>query len=243
MACSSAHCVISGVCRACTTQRARPRLAPQRPRTPATMSAVTALVSAPGVATRLQSQPQRAPQRAAAHPAVARRRCRRGRTTTAAAADDSEVAVFRFTLGSDAADEMVPRVVGTAGAVLLLLNHVLSGEAASEAQASGPVCSLLMPHIAVCCCATSPTVSLWLRLSQFLHTGSFFLSVAPAACRSCGPRAWAPRWPPSPSSRPPSSGGSRSCSRGAGARRRPPAWRARPRCLRCRRGCLRRRSR
>ncbi|KAL4423674.1 hypothetical protein ABPG75_000975 [Micractinium tetrahymenae] len=64
-----------------------------------------------------------------------RRPCRRAGVTPPAAAanDESEVAVFRFTLGSDAADAMVPRVVGGVGAALLVLNHIL-GEAPSDAQ-------------------------------------------------------------------------------------------------------------
>ena len=59
------------------------------------------------------------------------------RSVAAAAADnsDAEVAVFRFTLGSDVADALVPRVVGGVGAALLLLNHLL-GDQPSEAQAS-----------------------------------------------------------------------------------------------------------
>ena len=51
----------------------------------------------------------------------------------AAAGDDAEVAVFRFTLGSDAADALVPRVVGGVGAAALVVNHLLGGEP-SEAQ-------------------------------------------------------------------------------------------------------------
>lgn len=64
----------------------------------------------------------------------------RRRSVGAAAADggDSEVAVFRFTLGSDAADALVPRVVGGVGAALLLLNHLLGSDQPSEAQASLP---------------------------------------------------------------------------------------------------------
>lgn len=62
-----------------------------------------------------------------------RRRHRAAMPPSAAANDDAEVAVFRFTLGSDAADAMVPRVVGGVGAALLALNHFL-GEAPSDAQ-------------------------------------------------------------------------------------------------------------
>lgn len=69
-----------------------------------------------------------------------------------AASDDAEVAVFRFTLGNDALDALVPRVAGVAGATLLLLNHFLANDAPSDAQAS---CRRLgasaYMHFAVCC--------------------------------------------------------------------------------------------
>jgi hypothetical protein len=54
----------------------------------------------------------------------------------AASNDDAEVAVFRFTLGNDDLDALVPRIVGVAGATLLVLNHLQGGEP-SEAQARG----------------------------------------------------------------------------------------------------------
>ena len=87
--------------------------------------------------------------RQAVAPAAARRppplrRLRRG-VAAAAADDESEVAVFRFTLGNDAADALVPRVVGGVGAAALLLNHVLSGEAASEAQVRPAACACCTP--------------------------------------------------------------------------------------------------
>lgn len=63
----------------------------------------------------------------------------------AAAADDSEVAVFRFTLGNDTADALVPRVVGGVGAAALLLNHLLSSDAPSEAQVKLGQQILLLP--------------------------------------------------------------------------------------------------
>ena len=44
------------------------------------------------------------------------------------------MAVLRFTLGSDAADTQVPRVVGGVCAALLLVNHVGGGGEPSEAQ-------------------------------------------------------------------------------------------------------------
>ena len=70
------------------------------------------------------------------------------RLRAVAAADnrDSDVAVFRFTLGNDAADALVPRVVGTVGAALLVLNHFLGGQPASDAQASAlPAFCCLLP--------------------------------------------------------------------------------------------------
>lgn len=42
--------------------------------------------------------------------------------------------MFRFTLGNDDLDALVPRIVGVAGATLLALNHLFGGEP-SEAQA------------------------------------------------------------------------------------------------------------
>ncbi|PRW61279.1 required for cyt b6 assembly [Chlorella sorokiniana] len=86
-------------------------------------------ITAPRHAAQLAAAPPPPPLRSAA--AAGRLR----RSVAAAAADnsDAEVAVFRFTLGSDAADAAVPRVVGGVGAALLLLNHLL-GDQPSEAQ-------------------------------------------------------------------------------------------------------------
>lgn len=51
--------------------------------------------------------------------------------------DDLEVAVFRFTLGIPGFDDaLIPRVVGVAGAALLVLNHLLSESTPTDAQAS-----------------------------------------------------------------------------------------------------------
>ena len=65
----------------------------------------------------------------------------------AAAADSSEsdVTVFRFTLGNDEADALVPRVVGGLSAAALLLNHLLADAAPSDAQAS-----LCLPLLCLC---------------------------------------------------------------------------------------------
>ncbi len=76
--------------------------------------------------------------------AVAAARPRRSVAVAAADNSDAEVAVFRFTLGSDAADALVPRVVGGVGAALLLLNHLL-GDQPSDAQASWHCASLVFP--------------------------------------------------------------------------------------------------
>lgn len=87
-----------------------------------------------------------------AAPVAWQRRRRAALRPAAAANDEAEVAVFRFTLGSDAADAMVPRVVGGVGAALLALNHFL-GEAPSDAQVWGalgaPNVNPLSPLLAV----------------------------------------------------------------------------------------------
>lgn len=49
------------------------------------------------------------------------------------AKQEDEVAVFRFTLGSNELDEQVPRIIGTIGAILLVVNHVFSNSP-TEAQ-------------------------------------------------------------------------------------------------------------
>ena len=85
--------------------------------------------------------------RRAAHPSRRLPPLQRLRPTAAADNRDSDVAVFRFTLGNDAADAAVPRVVGVVGAALLVLNHFLGGEEASEAQAS-----VLLPDCRLDCC-------------------------------------------------------------------------------------------
>lgn len=54
------------------------------------------------------------------------------------ALDDLDVAVFRFTLGIPGFDDaLIPRVVGILGAALLLVNHLLSDGAVTDAQVDG----------------------------------------------------------------------------------------------------------
>ena len=66
--------------------------------------------------------------------------------------------MFRFTLGSDTADALVPRVVGGLGVTLLAVNHLLGGEP-SEAQASKwQLCS---GGVARCCAASRLGIHVW----------------------------------------------------------------------------------
>ncbi len=49
--------------------------------------------------------------------------------------EDTDIAVFRFTLGIPGFDDaLIPRVVGLLGASLILLNHVLDTSDATPAQ-------------------------------------------------------------------------------------------------------------
>jgi hypothetical protein len=49
--------------------------------------------------------------------------------------EETDIAVFRFTLGIPGFDDaLIPRVVGILGAVLLIVNHVLDPSDATPAQ-------------------------------------------------------------------------------------------------------------
>lgn len=59
--------------------------------------------------------------------------------------DDLDFAVFRFTLGIPGFDDdLIPRVVGVLGAVLLTANHLAAGSAAGSAALVG-----VRPHLVV----------------------------------------------------------------------------------------------
>ena len=50
--------------------------------------------------------------------------------------EDAEIAVFRFTLGIPGFDDaLIPRVVGSLGAALLIANHLSDPAQATDAQA------------------------------------------------------------------------------------------------------------
>lgn len=49
--------------------------------------------------------------------------------------EETDIAVFRFTLGIPGFDDaLIPRVVGILGAALILLNHVLDQSSSTPAQ-------------------------------------------------------------------------------------------------------------
>lgn len=60
--------------------------------------------------------------------------------------EETDIAVFRFTLGIPGFDDaLIPRVVGLIGAALLVTNHLLDQSNATSAQ----VCSLAMVMVAI----------------------------------------------------------------------------------------------
>lgn len=124
---------------------------------------------------RAAGSPRQAAQLAAAPPppplraAAAAARPRRSLAVAAADNSDAEVAVFRFTLGSDAADALVPRVVGGVGAALLLLNHLL-GDQPSEAQASSCSCLVLVLSSLPCAPALSGLCFVLVRTFSLLSS-------------------------------------------------------------------------
>ena len=84
-----------------------------------------------------------------------------------AGGEGSDIAVFRFTLGIPGFDDaLIPRVVGVAGALLILANHVLDRAPASEAQVLTacipPSCHKPgMRQLKGCLLACRPGQSLW----------------------------------------------------------------------------------
>ena len=75
--------------------------------------------------------------------------------------EDAEIAVFRFTLGIPGFDDaLIPRVVGSLGAALLIANHLSDPAQATDAQAqSSPIffrhslhLSLLFPYVSELLC-------------------------------------------------------------------------------------------
>lgn len=135
---------------------------------------------------------------------------RRGALPPAAAAnDDAEVAVFRFTLGSDTADAMVPRVVGGVGAALLALNHFL-GESPSDAQvrlgmllSPGPLLFSPLAAFRAFQALTMSSMVLWRPACNGASCDRTLTACRapslPALHRSSEPRCWVQRWlePPS----------------------------------------------
>jgi hypothetical protein len=67
-----------------------------------------------------------------------------------AGGDDPDLAVFRFTLGIPGFDDaLIPRVVGVAGAALLLLNHLLAEGSPSAAQGRAEALGAVLAAVAV----------------------------------------------------------------------------------------------